>query len=240
MHLWLHRLVPFALLSLAGPGHAQTPSPARASAELPLAAYGDIGYALGQSGKFARLNWTEAQFEAFLSGLREAYYRKPREPSPTAEVLNDRTHQRLQQVEQEDTRAFNDYLKDPDHLEAYMKGMCTRMHLERSDSGLAFGVQNMSGSVRPQPEDNVVVTWGVRTADMKSEIEVLGVTRMKLKVSDLLPGLVEGVQMMTPGSAAMLVLPPDLSFGSGQWPPGVDRGVPLVYMVKLEQVLPAQ
>lgn len=236
----LRRLLLLAPLLLGGAVHAQNPATAGIPEELPLAAYGDIGYAFAQRGKIARLNWTEAQFEAFLAGVREAYNRTRRDPSPAAAVLTDRINLRLQQLTEEETQAFNASLRDPVRREAYMKEMCSRMHLERSDSGLAYGVQNMSGSVRPQPEDSVVATWVVQTADMKSEIELLAVHKTKMKVSELLPGLVEGLQMMTPGSAAMLVLPPELSFGNGKWPPGVERGTPLVYMVKLESVVPAQ
>jgi hypothetical protein len=229
----------FVLLLLTGSARAANPSPpAGAPATFPPGAYADMGFTLGDNGKFSQLGWTPEQFEAFITGLRESYQGKTHVFDPASQALTESVSRRLQQVALEEMRAFNEYLKDPVRLEAYMKEMCQRMHLERSDSGLAYGVQGLSGSVRPQPDDTVVVTWSVRSPDMKAEVPQLNVTKASLQVAKLLPGLAEGVQMMSAGSAAMLVLPPDLSYGSGEWPPGVERGTPLVYMIKLEQVIP--
>jgi FKBP-type peptidyl-prolyl cis-trans isomerase len=52
----------------------------------------------------------------------------------------------------------------------------------------------------------------------------------------MLPGLMEGLQMMTVGATAVFVLPPSLSFGEGAWPEGVERGSPLVYYMSLGDV----
>jgi hypothetical protein len=43
--------------------------------------------------------------------------------------------------------------------------------------------------------------------------------------------------MMTRDSRAVFVLPPALSFGDGDWPPGVERGSPIVYQVTLHDVI---
>jgi hypothetical protein len=71
------------------------------------------------------------------------------------------------------------------------------MHLDRSDSGLAYGVQGLSSTARPEPGDSVVVTWTVRGADVKSDIEALNVNKATFKVAQLLPGLAEGIQFGT-------------------------------------------
>jgi FKBP-type peptidyl-prolyl cis-trans isomerase len=232
------RCVLLLLLLAVSVRAANPPAPAGAAAPFPLTAYADVGFVFGDNGKLSQLGWTPEQFEAFIAGLRESYAGKPHAFDPATPALSESISRRLQQLAQEEARAFNDSLKDPVRLEAYLKEMSQQMHLERSDSGLAYGVRGLTGSVRPQPEDTVVVTWSVRTPDMKTEIPQLNVTKASLPVAKLLPGLAEGVQMMSAGSAAMLILPPDLSYGSGEWPPGVERGTPLVYMVKLEQVIP--
>jgi len=230
------RLLPVLLL-LTGSVRA-APAPAGAPPEFPLEAYADMGFMFGDNGKFARLGWTEAQFEAFMGGLRDAYHGKAHGFEAPAQALNAAIKHRLQEVARQDAQAFSEMLKDPAQLETYMKQVCQTLHLERSDSGLAYGVQGMTGSVRPQPEDTVVVTWTVRAADVKTDIPQLNVAKTAFRVAQLLPGLAEGVQMMSAGSAAMLVLPPDLSYGAGEWPPGVERDTPLVYLVKLEKVIP--
>ena len=237
MNSRLFRL-PFLLLLLAGHARAANPPAAGAPREFPLGAYTDMGFVFGDNGKFSRLGWTPEQFEAFIAGLRESYQEKSHVFDPTSQALNEAISRRLQQIAKEEAQAFNRYLKDPARLEEYMKEVCRKMHLDRSDSGLAYGIQNLSSTARPEPGDTVVVTWSVRAADVKSDIPLLNVTKATFKVARLLPGLAEGVQMMTAGSAAMLILPPDLSYGAGEWPPGVEKGTPLVYMVKLEQVIP--
>ena len=48
-----------------------------------------------------------------------------------------------------------------------------------------------------------------------------------MKMENLLPGLMEGLQMMTIDASAVFVLPPNLSFGNNPWPDGVQRGAPI-------------
>jgi FKBP-type peptidyl-prolyl cis-trans isomerase len=59
-----------------------------------------------------------------------------------------------------------------------------------------------------------------------------------VKVSDLLPGLAEGVQMMTSDSKGFFLVPPSLSFGTAHWPDGVAKNSPLIYRVTLHEIDP--
>ena len=110
--------------------------------------------------------------------------------------------------------------------------------MERSDSGLCYGIKAGYGA-RPAPEDTVVISYKVTLADTTTDVPSLAANRLKARVADLLPGLAEALQMMTVDSAAMLVLPPDLSFGAGEWPAGTERGTPLLFTVKLHEVIAA-
>jgi FKBP-type peptidyl-prolyl cis-trans isomerase FkpA len=170
--------------------------------------------------------------------MRDAWAGRTHEVNAASQALNERIGRRLQEVEQEEAKVLNALLQDPARREKYLNDLCRSMNLERSDSGLAHGVQGLAGSVRPESNDTVVVTWTVRAADMKTELSQLNVSKASFKVSQLLPGLAEGVQMMSAGSAALFVLPPDLSFGAEGWPAGIERGTPLVFMVRLEQIIP--
>jgi len=55
-----------------------------------------------------------------------------------------------------------------------------------------------------------------------------------------MPGFVEGLEMMTVDSEAMFILTPTLSFGENEWPKGVDRGTPLIFLVTLHEVVAAE
>lgn len=60
---------------------------------------------------------------------------------------------------------------------------------------------------------------------------------MQAVVTDLLPGLAEGVQLLKPGGKALVYLPPQLSFGTGDWPDKVPRGMPLAFFLELHEVV---
>jgi FKBP-type peptidyl-prolyl cis-trans isomerase len=75
--------------------------------------------------------------------------------------------------------------------------------------------------------------------DGSTKLPQLSSEHIRSKVDQMFPGLREGLQMMTVGSHAVLVLPPALSFGHGEWPQGVSPGSPLIFQVTLLDVVPA-
>jgi hypothetical protein len=81
------------------------------------------------------------------------------------------------------------------------------------------------------------VSCAAYAADGATPIPQLSSQKARTKVSDMLPGFVQGIQMMTVGGQAIFVLPPALSFGNGNWPMGVDRGTPLIFRFALIDVL---
>jgi FKBP-type peptidyl-prolyl cis-trans isomerase len=231
-----------ALAAMAAtPLHAADPVPApppasAANAAHPLTSYTALGSAFVQKDRLAELGWNEAQINAFFEGMRAAFAGRPFPFDEKAEALKADILRRVQEIE---SRARREFFADPTRLETYMRDIAKLLRLQRSDSGLAYSVQSRGGGSRPAPEDTVVVSYKVTAADTTTELPQLTVNQKRLKVAELLPGLVEGVQMMTVGSSAIMVLPPGLSFGAGEWPAGVDRGTPLVFAVALHQVVAA-
>lgn len=145
----------------------------------------------------------------------------------------------MQRVQELATEDFQGYFADPAKLELYMKQQAKQLRLQRSDSGLAFGLVTHAGGSRPGPEDSVVISLEAVAADGQTELPRLKIDRKRMRVSDLLPGLAEGVQMMTPGSSGMFIVPPSLSYGDGAWPDGVQRGTPLIFTLKMHDVIVA-
>lgn len=230
----------FALLLLAASFRAAEPAaPATVPAAFSLEAYSAVGSGFAQNTRLPDLGWTEAQFEAFLLGVRAAFQGKPLALDAQARLLHDAIGLRVQALVEQDERARQQQFAEPDRLEAYMKEVTKAFKLQRADSGLAFALVTRGGGARPGPDDTVVVTYNAVAADAKTELTSLSVKRHRLKVSELLPGLAEGIQMMTMGSSAMLVVPPDLSYGEGTWPAEVPRGSPLIFSVNLHEIIPA-
>jgi FKBP-type peptidyl-prolyl cis-trans isomerase len=111
-----------------------------------------------------------------------------------------------------------------------------RLGLQTSGSGLRYNVQPGKNGVRPRPGDTIVVTVHATGADGTTKLPQLSAERISVKMDGMMPGLAEGLQMMTVGAEAVFVIPPSLSFGDKTWPEGVERGSPLVYWVTLHDV----
>jgi FKBP-type peptidyl-prolyl cis-trans isomerase FkpA len=237
-------LVPILALPAAGRGAADNgsataapPAPAPAvSATYPLSAFSAIGSSFAQGNHLPELGWNEAQISAFIEGIRAAFRGKPYpfdDPAKEASAAMGRRVQELQSREREAEFA------QPGRLRAYMKDMRKRLNLEEADDGLCFGIQTGGKGNRPGPDDTVVLSCLAVAADGVTKLPQLSTERARMKVKDLLPGIAEGVEMMTNTSQALLIVPPALSFGSGEWPEGVDRGTPIIFQVTLHEVVTA-
>ena len=204
--------------------------------ETPLAAYSAVGANFASSSRLADLGWTEEQMNAFLEGVRAAYHRKNLGFDENAQHLYERMGQTIRSLEANEKEKL---YADPANLKRYMKDVQKRFALQESDSGLSFSVRRGGGGIRPTPDDSVILSFNVSGPDGASPIASLSTKKLKARVRDLLPGVAEGVQMMTLDSQAMLVVPPALSFGSGKWPEDSERGTPLIFIVELHEIIPA-
>lgn len=196
--------------------------------------YASLGSSFAQNSRLTDLGWTETQFEAFIQGLRATFEGHPLALTPEAEQLQAAVGKRVEELVAQEHRA---YFSDPARLEAYMKQRVKELRLQRSDSGLAFGLMVRPGGSRPGPEDTVVLSLEAAAADGQTELPALKIDHRRMRVSDLLPGLAEGVQMMAADSSAMFIVPPALSYGDGAWPDGVERGAPIMFTVQLHEVI---
>ncbi|HWA25211.1 MAG TPA: FKBP-type peptidyl-prolyl cis-trans isomerase N-terminal domain-containing protein [Lacunisphaera sp.] len=200
--------------------------------------YAAVGSMFAQTTRLGEIGLTDAQFDAFLEGLRATFKGRPLPVDERARALHAEIGRRLEELVAREKRARLPQFTSPAAVETYMKEMVKKYHMERSDSGLAYLIMEPGTGSRPAPEDTVVLSCKVKAADAATDVPQLMVHQKRIKVADLLPGVAEAVQMISPGGAARLIVPPDLSFGSGEWPQGVERG-PLLYMVVLDQVIPA-
>ena len=168
--------------------------------------------------------------------MRAGILGKPYPLDAEAQKMTNDIALRLQEIDaRERQRAF----AQPEHLKQYLKEACKRLHLEQTDSGLCYAIRFGSKGIRPGPDDTVVVSCAATAADGATPLPQLSSERARVKLKDTLPGFIEGFQMMTVGSEAVFVLPPALSFGDGNWPPGVDRGSPLIFRITLSEVISA-
>lgn len=202
----------------------------------PLSAFAAIGSSFAQSNHLEELGWNADQTAAFLDGVRAAIGGKGYPFDETAQLVSAEMGRRMLEAEAHKKQLAAEMMAQPGGLAQYMKATRKRFSLQQSDSGLAYNIQPGQSGVRPRLGDTVNVTFRVTAADGKTRLPQLCIDHMKVKLDGLLPGLIEGIQMMTVDGKATLVLPPTLSFGNGEWPQGVDRGMPLIFFVALHEV----
>lgn len=206
----------------------------------PLAAYSALGSSLEMTGHLSELGWNETQLDAFVEGLRAAYHGKPLPMDDAAQRLAADVGKRISELAAQAQRQAPWNPDDKERLGRYFRAMEKRLSLQISGSGLGYNVQPGKNGIRPRPGDTIVITVHATASDGSTKLPQLSAERIQVKMEGMLPGLMEGLQMMTVGSEAVFVLPPALSFGDKPWPDNVERGSPLVYWVTLHDVTAAQ
>ncbi len=229
----------FALLLLPLPVLRGADPAASPTGKYPPETYVAVGADFARATRLGEMGWTEPQFNAFIEGLRATFQGKTIVLDQRAQQLQMEIAQRLQEVAEKAQSDRVDFAK-PGRMQAYMKEISKEYNLRSTDSGLAYALMPGGTGFRPAPEDTVVVSYAVTGADQRTEFPQLAKDNFRCKVTDLLPGLAEGVQLLTPGSRGLFVLLPELSYDTGEWPAGVPRGQPLIYTVTLHEVKSAQ
>ncbi len=218
-------------------GELDTGAKSTARGDFPLSAYTAFGSSMGMGGHFGEVGWTEDQFEAFIGGMRSAFKGKPYEVDDSARQLAGELSKRISVLEAGSEPAVEPF--SPDKLVPYMKDAVRRYHLQQSDTGLGYNISAGRNGIRPRLGDTVVISCNAMASDGKTQIPELSSDRVRSKLEQMFPGFREGLQMMTVGSHAILVLPPALTFGRGKWPEGVQPNSPLVFDVTLIDVVSA-
>lgn len=230
------RLAGGALLAatLALPGAAQ-PAPATptAAAAGSLEAYEQFGSTVARSAGITELTWTEGQFAAFVAGLRAAHEKHPVvSGEPGRQLLAD-IQRRLAEVRARDKAA-----QDP-NLVRFMQTAQTGVGMQKTDSGLLCRLLMPGSGPRPLRGDGVVIDLIAKQPDGSTEIPALSGRDIRVRVGEMPPGVNEALQMLALGGHGVFVVPPHLSFGTGQWPEGVEPGSPILLQIELKDIIPA-
>jgi FKBP-type peptidyl-prolyl cis-trans isomerase len=93
-------LLAAAALAAAPAARAQAAgAPGKAPAGFPIQAYAEFGSSMGEGSHFGEIGWTDAQFGAFLDGMRAAFEGKPFEMDDTAHKLSAEMSRRISEVD---------------------------------------------------------------------------------------------------------------------------------------------
>lgn len=202
--------------------------------EFPLTAFSAIGSSFAEGNHLPELGWSDAQVEAFIDGIRAAFKGRPYLIDEGAKRVSAAMGEKMKEIQ---SRSGVRAMVATDQLAQYLKQASRRLSLEEADSGLCYAVQETGKGSRPGPDDSVVISIQALAADGQTPLPDLSAGHFQVKVSDLMPGLREGVQMLAVGSHGTFLVPPSLSFGKGEWPTGIPKGDPILFQVGLIDVL---
>lgn len=215
-----------------------TAAPAKAAPAYPLSAFAAMGSSFAEGNHLPELGWNEAQIAAFIDGINAAFHGKSYPFDEVAGKASADMGRRIQEIVSH-ARGSQPVKSFPTaRLEPVMKELRERLGLQKADSGLAYRVETGRGGPRPRLEDTVVFSCVATAVDGETPIPELSTKQTQQKMLDLLPGFREGLQMMTRESKAVFVLPPNLSFGDGDWPNGLQTGSPLICQITLFKIIP--
>jgi FKBP-type peptidyl-prolyl cis-trans isomerase len=198
-------------------------------AEVPreLLPYAALGTNMAENNHIAALKWTEPQFQAFVAGLRASYEGRGYAFDDDARQLRSEISARVSQMQE---------AENPDPVEGYFRVLREKENVSRTPSGLHYRITLDGTGPPPLATDTVVVSYAARTPDGIT-LPMLAGERLRVGVTDLLPGLAEGVQLLKPGGKALFYLPASLSFGPGEWPKDVPPGMPIGFFLELHEVV---
>jgi len=218
--------------------HGKAPSPepvaAAAVASAPsaimhsreLAPYAALGSFMAENNRIADLGWTPAQFAAFEEGFRASYEGRGLPLDEDAKRLRDEISHRVQAMLA---------AEKPNPMEDYFRTLREKEGVLRTPSGLHYRITETGSGPKPKRTDTVVISFAARLPD-GTALPQLSRARTRMAVQDLLPGLAEGVQLLSVGGKALVYLPPALAFTEDSWPPQVPHGAPLAFFVELHEI----
>lgn len=203
--------------------------------ELPgdLAAYAALGHVVGDKIYLNELQWTEEQFEAFALGLRRHFM-------GAAQVELDQRSRAVFVTINKSIEEAQMALTEAGQMVAAIKKLAATMSMESLAEGGYMRIVIAGSGARPRPDDTIVVSLSASSVETGDELPGLSLNYLRTKVSGLLPGLALGLQRLTLESEALILVPPELSFGSGSWPKAVAPGTHLMFKVRLHEIYAVQ
>ena len=221
-----HRLA--AAMALVGLVLAGCDSQTSVKLETPAqkASYG-IGLNMGKS--LAQEGMDDLDSKAVAQGIEDAIGKKePRlkdeELIEAFASLQKRAEERMKTVGEENAKAGKKFLEDNGKRE----GVTT------TASGLQYEVLKKADGAQPKPTDVVTVHYEGKLIDGKvfdSSIE--RGTPIDLPVNGVIPGWVEGLQLMHVGEKFKLYIPSELAYGAQSPSPMIPANSVLVFELEL-------
>ena len=135
-----------------------------------------------------------------------------------------------------DDHTDNQFLEDIQVIKQYL--LDNNINAIETSSGLHYVIHNSGTEERPTPEDCIRLDGRISTFegevldDFLNDENIIVILQLK----KLLPGLIEGYQLLGEGGHATLYLPSRLAYGPDEIEPpfsNIDNNTPLIFDIKL-------
>ena len=207
-------LIGWIVLGLAGAGHGESTADQDADKKKTLYA---LGLAVGENIGSLKGQLTEMEIELVLRGFSDAATGK----DPLVN-LQERIPLAVAAMPQKD--------RDP----AYLEKASAEAGAVKTASGLVYKELAAGTGPQPEPTDRVKVHYhGTLVDGTVFDSSVQRGEPTSFALDQVIPGWIEGLQMMKAGGKARLVIPSDLAYGDGGRPPAIPGGATLIFEVEL-------
>lgn len=194
-----------------------------------LAPYAALGSFMAENNRIPDLQWNADQFAAFQDGFRASFEGRGLPLDEPAAKLRDGISARVQAMIEAER---------PDPVSDYFRFLREKEGVKDTPSGLHYRITEVGAGSPPKEADTVVISYAAGLPEGKS-LPALSRSRVRVVVQDLLPGLAEGVRLLTVGGKGLIYVPPALAFKEVDWPPQLPPDAPLVFFVELHDIIPA-
>ncbi|MBN1197296.1 MAG: FKBP-type peptidyl-prolyl cis-trans isomerase [Candidatus Aminicenantes bacterium] len=225
---WVGILVAM-LLGCGGAGKDADSQPVQLKNDSARSSYA-IGYNYGSN---IRRLAGELDFEALTAGVKEGYQGSEARMKP--EELAQRMQQFQQDVMRRDqARRQEESSRNIAEGDAFRKANEKNPGVTVTPSGLQYTVIKPGNGASPKPSDRVQVHYhGTLVDGTVFDSSVERGEPVTFRLDQLIPGWVEGIQLMQVGAKYRFVIPPELAYGKRGSPPKIGPDATLIFEVEL-------
>lgn len=189
-----------------------------------------IGYQVGRSMK---TDGVEVDFDKLIQGMQDAI--KDKKP-----VLSNREMRALivelkKRSSEEQMRKFQEQtVANAEQSKVFLEENRTKEGVWTTESGLQYRVLTKGEGNSPGPDDTVTVNYRGRFTDgTEFDSSYKRGEPATFKVSGVIKGWTEALQIMKPGAKWELYVPPELAYGRRGAPPKIQPNQMLMFEVEL-------
>ncbi|MDG5816117.1 FKBP-type peptidyl-prolyl cis-trans isomerase N-terminal domain-containing protein [Chitinispirillales bacterium ANBcel5] len=143
--------------------------------------------------------------------------------------------EQIKELEEKELETISERLREESVI--YMSQNRRRRGVRATASGLQYIVLSHSEGKQPGPQDTVRAIYIGMLTDKTVIDRSLPDLAYIIDLDKTIPGLSEGIQMMSPGSSYRFFIPPDLAYGSNGIPPEVPPYSVIIFEVELVEIL---